>query len=252
MNVKAALCLGLLLLGSSLQADEPVPKTLMTTCGKQLVSEDFAKAPPPYQGKPKGFASGYQGWFYTMGKRAGDWSVTDGSLKGVENPEVMHPATASVGFDFKDAVIACEVQMDDVPLNGRRGRNISIRATDDKDYVCTIGLYPGGFHIQKDDNDHEGPDVNEKLGSAKAPNKVGEWIPVVFEILGDEMVGTVNGVSLTGRHPNIDRPKHSVMFVIGNEGRIRNVRAWEALPNPEWEQNKAKLPAPLAPKSEKP
>ena len=33
------------------------------------------------------------------------------------------------------------------------------------------------------------------------------------------------------------------MFVMGVEGSVRNFKAWEALPNPEWEKNKAKLMA---------
>jgi hypothetical protein len=242
----AIVCLSLLS-APALAAEPEVPATLMTRCGKLLVYETFEQVPPPYTGKPKGFASGFAGWRYDMGKRAGTWKVSDGSLNGVETPGVMHPATASIGVPFHNAVIACEIQMEDVPLQGRRGRSISVRAVDDKDYVCTVGIWPGGFHIQKDDNDHAGPDVNERLGLTKVSNPLGTWVPVVFEIYGDEMVGTVNGVSLTGRHPNIDRDKHSVMFVISNEGRVRNVRIWEALPHPDWAANQAKLPAPLPP-----
>jgi len=66
---------------------------------------------------------------------------------------------------------------------------------------------------------------------------------VLFEIKGDEMVGTVDGHSLTGSHPLITSAKHSVMFVMGVEGSVRHFKAWEALPNAEWEANKTKLKA---------
>ena len=73
------------------------------------------------------------------------------------------------------------------------------------------------------------------------PLKLNEWQTVVFEIMGDEMVGTMNGKSLTGSHPLIASEKHSVMFVCGVEGSVRSLKAWEAEPNPEWAANKAKI-----------
>ena len=48
-------------------ADEALPKTLMTTRGKLLVSEDFEKPLPPFTGTPVGFASGFSGWRYNDG-----------------------------------------------------------------------------------------------------------------------------------------------------------------------------------------
>jgi hypothetical protein len=101
------------------------------------------------------------------------------------------------------------------------------------------------MRIQKDDNDHAGPDVAVPLGALKAPIPLGEWQKVTFEILGEEMVGTLNGQSLTGQHPLIGSEKHSVMFVSGVEGSVRHLRIWEALPNPEWAKIRPTLPVPL-------
>jgi hypothetical protein len=103
------------------------------------------------------------------------------------------------------------------------------------------------MRIQKDDNDHAGPDKPEPLGVSKSPVKLGEWQTVTFEILGDEMVGTLNGHSLTGKHPLIASDKHSIMFVSNGEGAVRNLKIWEALPNPDWAKNKATLPPQLPP-----
>ena len=55
------------------------------------------------------------------------------------------------------------------------------------------------------------------------------------------MVGTLNGQSLTGRHPLIGEDKKSIMFVSGVEGSVRHLRVWEALPNKNWAETKAKL-----------
>lgn len=219
-------------------AAEMPPTTLMTRPGKLLVGEDFSKPLPPPEGSTANYASGFKGWRCNVSDRGGRWEVVDGAFRGIENPTVSHPACASVGFDFKDVVIACEVRMHDVPLEGRKYRGFSVRTTDAKDYVCSVMLSEGGMRIQKDDNDHGGPDKAVPLGEIKTPVKLGEWQKIVFEILGDEMVGTLNGKSLTGQHPLIASEKHSVMFVSSVEGSVRNLRVWEARPNPDWSRNK--------------
>jgi len=240
--MKRTLFLLLTILCAALARAEDRPATLMTKPGKLLVSEDFAQQPPPPEGSTALFASGFKGWRCNVVPRGGHWEAIDGAFKGTENPEMHHPATASIGFDFKDVVISCEVRLHDVPRDGRKTRLFGIRTCDTKDYVCSIFLNEAGMRIQKDDNDHAGPDVAVPLGSLAAPIKLGDWQKVTFEILGDEMVGTLNGRSLTGSHPLIGEEKKSVMFVSGVEGSVRHLRIWEALPNPDWAKNKAALP----------
>lgn len=215
--------------------------TLMTTRGKLLVNEDFSKPLKPFDGKSNGFASGFDGWRWNAVPRGGKWAVEDGVFTGRETAEVKHPATASYGFRYKNVVIQCDVRMNNVPLAGRKYRSLSIRTVDAKDYVCSIHMNEGGFRITKDDNDHGGPDKSVPLGAAKVPLKLDEWHTVVFEVLGEEMVGTVDGVSLTGTHPLIGTDKHSLMFVMGVEGSVRNLKVWEATANPAWAENKARL-----------
>jgi len=242
MNKVSLLWLSLSLLTlSAIAADEQ--STLMTTRGKLLVDQDFSQPLKPFDGKSNGFASGFSGWRWNAVPRGGKWAVEDGVFTGRETAEVKHPATASYGFLYKNVVIQCEVRMNDVPMDGRRYRSLSIRTVDAKDYVCSIHMTEGGFRISKDDNDHGGPDKPVPLGEVKTPLKLGDWHSVVFEVLGEEMVGTVDGKSLTGTHPLIGTDKHSLMFVMGVEGSVRNLKAWEALPNPEWAKNKAKLTA---------
>ena len=222
-------------------AAEDLPATLMTKPGKLIMSEDFSKPLPPVKGSTARFASGFGGWRYNVETRGGHWEIADGTFKGTENAEHKHPATASYGFDFKNVIIQCEVRLHDVPLDGRTRRAFSIRTTDTKDYVCSILLNEAGMRIQKDDNDHAGPDLAVPLGQLKAPIKVGEWQKIVFEILGEEMVGTLNGQSLTGQHPLIASEKHSIMFVSNVEGSVRNFKVWEASPDPVWPKSKEKI-----------
>ena len=218
-----------------------LPSMVMTTRGALLVEESFAAPLPPFVGKSNGFASGFTAWRYNTAARGGTWTVENGAFKGVENPTVHHPATASRGFVFKNVVIQCEVRLHDVPLDGRANRFFMIRTTDTKDYVCSLFLNEKGWRISKDDNDHGGPDKPVPLAQVAAPIPLGTWQQAVIEILGDEMVGTVNGRTITGQHPLIASEKHSVMFVAGVEGSVRNFKVWEALPNPEWAGRKAAI-----------
>ena len=240
---QASLAMAALLSTGAFAAEAPV--TLMTKPGKLILSEDFTKPLPPVEGSTAKFASGFKGWRFNVETRGGHWDEVDGTFRGVEKVESKHPATASFGFDFKDAIIECEVRLDDVPLEGRIDHSFNLRTTDTKDYVCSIILNEAGMRIQKDDNDHAGPDKAEPLAALRTPIKLGEWQKVVFEILGDEMVGTLNGQSLTGRHPLITSDKHSFMFVAHTQASVRNLKVWEALPNPDWAKNKAGLPAQL-------
>jgi len=239
LSLFVAVIVGCTLVASA--ADLPV--TLMTKPGKLIYEEHFAKQLPQPIGSTAHYASGYKGWRCNVVKRGGTWKVAEGVFTGIEDVEVSHPATASYGFDFKHMVLECEVRLNDAPLGGRKYRSFSIRTTDDKDYVCSILLSEAGMRIQKDDNDHGGPDKAVPLGQLKTPIKLGEWQKVTFEIMGDEMVGSLNGQSLTGKHPLITSQKRSVMFVSGVEGSVRNLRIWEAEVNPDWAKNKAKLTA---------
>jgi hypothetical protein len=238
----------LLLLASGSPED---PATLMTTRGKLIYGEDFAKDLPTCTGSTARFASGFAGWRFNVEKRGGHWDVVDGTFKGTENAEHKHPATASWGFDFKDAVIQCEVRLNDVATEGRKNRYFNLRTTDEKDYVCSIILTESGMRIQKDDNDHAGPDVAVPLGQLKTPLKLGEWQTIVLEVLGEEMVGTLNGKSLTGQHPLIASAKKSFMFVSGTECSVRNLRVWEASANPDWAKRKEALKAEAKPAGDK-
>jgi hypothetical protein len=228
---------------TGLATADDLPATLMTKPGKLLLSENFSKPLPPVQGSTARFASGYSGWRFNVETRGGHWEITDGTFKGTEKAESKHPATSSYGFDFKNVIIQCEVRLHDVPLDCRTSRAFSIRTTDTKDYVCSILLNQAGMRIQKDDNDHAGPDVAVPLGKLASPIALGVWQKVVFEVMGDEMVGTLNGKSLTGQHPLIASDKKSIMFVSNAEGSVRNLKIWEALPNPDWPKNKGKIVA---------
>lgn len=229
---------------------DDLPKTLMTTRGKLLASEDFAKPIAPFTGKPAGFASGFLGWRYNAASPAGKtgrWEVAEGLFTGIETPGAKHPATASFGLQYKDAIIQCEVRMNDVPDEGRQYRSIAIKATDAKDYVISFGMGLGGGYLTPYDADRINPSTKQRMTGKPAlipkPSKLNEWHTLVLEIKGDEVVGTLDGKSATLSNPLIAADKHSVMLVAATEASFRNFRVWESLPNPEWPKNKAALTA---------
>jgi len=231
-----------LVASAALAAEVP---TLMTIRGRLLASEDFTKPLAPFTGKPVGFASGFLGWRYNAGPesgKSGRWEINEGQFRGIENPEAHHPATASFGFDFKDAIIQCDVRLNDVPAEGRKYRYLQLKATDTKDYVCVVTFSEGGLSGKPFDDARINSATNQRMeGPAvrvSAPAKLGEWHTVVLEIKGAEAVGTLDGASLTFSDPLIGADKHSIMLVAGTEASFRNFRVWEALPNPDWPKNR--------------
>ncbi|WP_395745259.1 serine hydrolase [Prosthecobacter sp.] len=227
---------------------DDLPKTWMTTRGKLLASEDFEKPMAPFTGKPVGFASGFSGWRYNSGPtggKTGRWQVADGTFTGMESPEAHHPATASFGLQYKDAIIQCDVRLNDVPAEGRQYRSVLIKATDTTDYVISFGMGLGSAYLMPSDADRINPATKQRMTGkpavARNPGKLNEWHTLVMEIKGDEVVGTVDGKSVALSNPLIATDKHSVMLVAATEVSFRHFRVWEALPNPEWPANKAAL-----------
>ncbi len=247
-----SLCTILVLLSIHVSAED-LPKTLMTTRGRLLVSEDFAQPIAPFEGKTNGFASGFTGWCYRPGPlKRNTWKVADGVLTGIESAEAHHPATLSYGVDFKDVIIQCEVRLDDVPAEGRLYRSLFVKATDEKDYVCAVFVGPGGLTAipYSDTRINPATKQRDKEASARvaATVKLNEWHTVVLELKGDEMVGTLDSQSVTCQNPLFAADKHSIMLGAGTVASFRHLRVWEALPNAEWSKVKTTLATPHASK----
>jgi hypothetical protein len=225
---------GLLALACVSAFAEDVP-TKMTVRGKELYHEDFTQPLAKHTGKANGYASGFSGWLiHGTGpeSRGGQWKQVDGRFQGSENPQVKHPATASYGLQFQNIILQCQVRLEDVeldkdPAHGRKFRYLQLRATNEKSYLCSLNVNNGGFTINKDDNDRDGPDKLEVLARHKKTLAVGQWHTVLIEIMGDEFVATVDGHAITGRHPAIAQLKHSFMIVTGPEGSVRDLHLWK-------------------------
>ena len=146
---------------------------------------------------------------------------------------------------FKDAIIQCDVRLNDVPAEGRQYRSLFVKATDAKDYVISLSVGQGGLFLTPYDADKINPTTKQRdkgpVARLLSTIKLNEWHTVVLEIKGDEVVGTLDNRSITLSNALIGTDKHSIMLGASTESSFRNLRVWEALPNAEWEKNKASI-----------
>lgn len=235
-------------------ADE-LPKTLMTERGKLIVNEILATMPADVS-KGGAIADLKHGWQMRPGK----WEIIDGALRGYQLEADKHSAAAFFAQTWKDAVLQFDVKLDgcsqivfciDDPA-AMRPATPTRAAQNRVEHLCRLIINKDGFSTQKDDHDHDGPDVNVPFGTVKMPFMPGEWHTVLIEIKGEEMVTTIDGLTIAGAHPQVGADKAYVSFGVSGysngfdkvpplSASYRNFRIWEAKPNVAWAENKAKL-----------
>jgi hypothetical protein len=197
------------------------PKTLLAERGKLLLSDDLNAAPS-------------NEWRIAKGK----WEAVDGAVQGQELPADMHPGVMRHQLKFQNAIFQYSFKLD-----GAKQTTLSIN--DEKEHVCRVLIRPNGFTVQKDDHDHDGPDKAVVFQTIATPIKPGEWHTVVVEILGQEMLASIDGDKVGfGAHELIGTQKANFGLTInGQSASFKHLRIWEALPNKNWAETKAKLAA---------
>ena len=212
----------LLALASPVLADDK-PRTLLAEIGKPIYAEAFSGSAIP------------EGWRAAKGK----WEPSSDGLKGTELKADMHGAAIRKQVKFKDVVIAFDVKLD-----GARMATFSIN--DAKEHVARMLFNATGFTVQKDDHDHDGPDKAVVFGKAALPLNAGEWHSAVIEIVGDTMLGTLDGKNpISGSNELIATDKANIGLTVGGEGAsFRNLRMWEVSGKKEFTAAKAKVAAP--------
>ena len=201
----------------------------MTERVKQRASVDLCS--PVESVKVGSLSDLTSGWRLKPGK----WEFVVGAMRGTQLKEDNHSAGASFAVPFTDAVVQVDVQ-----LNG--AKQTILRVNDRNEHICRVIVNPRGFSAQKDDHDHEGPDEAVPFGEIAWPIAHGEWKTVLLELRGDEMVATVDGHSIAGKHPLLAAEKANIgLIVTGTSANFRNLRIWEAKPNRDWPTTKVKL-----------
>jgi len=214
----AALCS--LFVSLAAAAEPSPPATLLSTPGKLLFADELATQPDK------------KDWRYGPG----DWTIADGALKGSERAADKHGAVLRHNLKDRDVVIRYDFRFD-----GAKGSTLSIN--DAKEHVCRVILSPKFIRAQKDDHDHAGPDTAVPFDTQKIDLKPGEWHTLVVEMVGPELVATVDGkVTSFGSHPLIESEKGNFGFTVSGESMaFRNLGVWQAEAKASWKAKKAEL-----------
>ena len=168
----------------------------------------------------------------------GKWELVDGSWRGSEKPEDMHGAVTRLPNKLGDFVIEYELKFE-----GGKTTSLSINAV--KDHMARIVISPKLVTIQRDDNDHDGPDKAVVFARIAADLKPGVWHKVRMEMVGDTMLGMVDDMIAYGSNELFTHDRMSPGFTVaGQSVDFRNLKITEATKNPEWDKVKATLPAP--------
>ncbi len=195
--------------------------TQMADPGKPLFASDFAKEKEA-------------DWKATKGK----WVIEDGSLKAAEVKEDMHGAVMRRTLGAADIIISYEFR-----LQGCKGTSLSFN--DAKGHNSRVSISAKGMSVRKDDHDHEGPDKAVNLQNLKVEIKEGVWHTLVVEIVGSEIVATLDGKHVAmGSHEAIGVSKTNVgLTVSGESAMFRNFKVFAATKKKDWADTKARLSA---------
>ena len=159
----------------------------------------------------------------------GKWEVADGAMRGSELAADKHGAVIRTAQKLQNFVIAYEVKLD-----GAKVTSLSINGP--KDHLARIIVAPNRFVVQRDDQDHEGPDKAVIFLNKAMEIAPGTWHTVVLELVGDKMVGTLDGkITGEGSDPTFAaKEKMSPGFTVsGESASFRNVRIYTAKPEPK-------------------
>lgn len=167
----------------------------------------------------------------------GQWELKDGTLRGSELAADKHGAVTRLPNKLSDFVIEYEFK-----IEGARSTSLSINAV--KDHMARILITPKSVTIQRDDNDHGGPDkavIFARFATELAPG----WHKVRLEMVGDTLLGQVDDLTAWGSSDLFKTPKASPGFTVGGQSvDFRNLTIRAATLNPEWESVKSTLPKP--------
>lgn len=195
-------------------------KPLLAVPGKVIYENKFEAAPAAP-------------WKAAKGK----WELVEGAMRGSEVEADMHGAVNRLPNKLQDFVIEYEFKFE-----GGKSTSLSINAI--KDHMARIMITPKSVTVQRDDNDHEGPD--KSVIFARFPTELASgWHKVRMEMVGDMMLGKVDDLTAWGASDLFKTEKMAPGFTVGGQSvDFRNFSLREATLNPEWEAVKSTLPKP--------
>jgi hypothetical protein len=215
-----AAMVGTLLCTAAVQAgDTPEAKTLLTQRGALIFADDFSQPPA----KPWNVAKG-------------QWKAVDGAVEVKELKSDMHGAVARRALPQADFIVQYSFKLD-----GAKQTTLSIN--DPKGHCCRALVNAAGLSVQKDSHDKNKLDKAAVLDRQPAAIAPGKWHTLVVEVLGPEIVASVDGQLVAfSAHDSIKVTKNNIgLTVAGESASFKDLRVWEAKPNSTWEATKAGL-----------
>jgi arylsulfatase A-like enzyme len=197
------------------------PATLLSVRGKLLFRDDLNEAP----GKE---------WRVAKGK----WEAAGGAVRVAELEDDMHAAVARHAMPFRDAIIQYDFKLD-----GGQATSLSVNTANG--HLCRVLITAAGLTLKKDADraDKKAGVKGSVLETRKVAITPGAWHTVLIELRGNEMVASLDGKEVAlAEHKALDVEKANFgLTVRGASVSFRNLRVWEALPNPFWPATRAKL-----------
>jgi hypothetical protein len=166
----------------------------------------------------------------------GSWTIADGAVQVKELKSDMHGAVVRRPLTQANFVIQCSFKLD-----GTKKTTVSIN--DPQGHCCRVLIDANGLTVQKDSHDKNQADKAAALDKQTAPIAAGQWHTLVVEVLGPEMLASVDGKLVAfGSHPSIDVAKSNVGLTCAGESvSFKQLSVWEAKPNPGWASTKVEL-----------
>lgn len=154
--------------------------------------------------------------------RSGQWDFVEGALRGQQKPTDNRGAFVVYPLAFTSVKLQFDVKLDGC-------RQVIFRIQDSiPEHICSVRLHAAGFSAQKDDHDHQGPDVATPFGNVSLPIPRGQWKTVQVEIADDRLTATIDGQEIRGRHALLKAEKATLEWVVsGQSASFRNVRVWK-------------------------
>ena len=245
LRVTLACLVAVLAAGKASAADN---QPVLSKPGKLLFEDDFSRNEMP----PK----------WRVGK--GFWEIHDGVVTAAENPDDKHGAYAYVNprFPYKDIVAefsfkfdgskGCHFMMEDSNYKGAHAGHI-IRATI---APTLVQLADSKFGTMKNEIYEKNKDpkttpeekkqiqasIKDKAASFKIVLDPAKWHQVRVEVVGDEMLISIDGKPAGYlKSEGVNHPtKNMVGFTIsGKSTQLDNLKVWDATASPDWSGRRA-------------
>ncbi len=173
----------------------------------------------------------------------GRWERLDLGTMGGELPADRNNAILRLPVKLNAFVVAFEVRLEGAA-------NLQFRINTAKEHLARVIITPTAFTLRRDDYDGDGPEKAYTLFTQPTTNDPGTWHTVVFEMVGETAVASLDGkVTGWGQDPAFAKEirVNPSFHVDGSAAAIRQFSIWAAKAEPKatWAAKRDSLPKPL-------